>query len=85
MTRTRTRIAAATLAVSALFATPIATASATPEDSPAWDCRTDGNRICGVANDQGVPAGCYSDTGALVAAWPCSVVVNADGSSDVSQ
>ena len=30
------------------------------EDSPQWDCTTMGNRICGVGNAQGVPAGDYS-------------------------
>ncbi len=30
------------------------------EDSPGWDCRVHGNRICGVTNDQGVPAGDYN-------------------------
>ena len=28
--------------------------------SPQWDCTTMGNRICGVGNAQGVPAGDYS-------------------------
>ena len=27
------------------------------EDSPAWDCRVDGNRICGPDNAQGVTPG----------------------------
>lgn len=54
-----------------------------PEDSDSFDCRSDGNRICGPGNSQGVPAGCYSDAGALVSAWPCRIVVNADGSADV--
>jgi hypothetical protein len=30
------------------------------EDNPAWDCRTDGNRVCGLSNSQHVPAGRYS-------------------------
>lgn len=53
------------------------------EDDPQWDCRTMGDRRCGPTNVQGVTAGCYADTGELVAVWPCRVVVNADGSSDV--
>jgi hypothetical protein len=53
------------------------------EDSPAWSCVDDGNRICGPNNAQGAPAGCYDDGGVLVAAWPCYVVINHDGSSDV--
>lgn len=30
------------------------------EDSTAFDCRTDGNQICGPGNTQGVPAGDYN-------------------------
>ena len=62
------------------------TASAHPgheEDDPGWSCITDGNRICGPGNPDGVPAGCYDDAGMLVAPWPCFVVVNPDGTSDV--
>lgn len=29
------------------------------EDSPAWDCRTMGNEVCGPHNAQGLPAGYY--------------------------
>jgi hypothetical protein len=42
------------------------TAPAAPqimEDSPAWDCRTMGNRICGP---DVTPAGYESDSGAYV-------------------
>lgn len=39
-----------------------ATGQPIPEDSPAFDCRIDGNRICGVGNSQGVPAGVYRDS-----------------------
>lgn len=54
------------------------------EDDPRWNCTTMGNRICGPNNANGVTAGCYSDTGsAPVHLWPCHVVVNPDGSSDV--
>jgi len=54
------------------------------EDSPAWSCVDDGNRICGPGNAQGAPAGCYDDGGVLVAPWPCHVVVNpATGEGDV--
>lgn len=63
--------------------TVTATPYRTPEDSPAWDCRTDGNRICGPENAQRVVAGCYSDTGTVVALWPCHVVVNSAGDADV--
>ncbi len=80
-----TRIGAAALAAFALITTPNATGDAITEDSPAWDCRVDGNRICGPTNTQQVAAGCFNDLGAMVAAWPCRVVVNADGSSDVYQ
>lgn len=41
------------------------------EDSSSWDCRTDGNRICGPGNDTGVAAGCYGRDGVLIAFWPC--------------
>lgn len=53
------------------------------EDDPGWSCVDDGNRVCGPGNEQGVPAGCYDEGGVLVAVWPCYVVVNPDGSSDV--
>lgn len=51
------------------------------EDSPDWRCDVDGNRVCGPGN--ATPAGCYSDTGVMVAPWPCFVVANPDGSSAV--
>lgn len=54
-----------------------------PEDDRAYDCIFDGNRICGPNNVQGVAPGCYNDHAALVVPWPCHVVLNADGSSDV--
>lgn len=53
------------------------------EDDPAWDCTTMGNRICGPSNAQGAVAGCFDEGGVLVAPWPCTVVVNPDGSADV--
>lgn len=62
---------------------PAIAAPAVPEDSPAFDCIFDGNRVCGPNNAQGAAAGCYNDRAALVAPWPCHVVVNADGSADV--
>lgn len=63
----------------------IAQAQASPvvEDDPAFDCVSMGNRICGPGNPQGQPAACYDDGGVIVAPWPCHVIVNADGSSDV--
>lgn len=57
--------------------------TAVEEDSPAWDCASMGNRVCGPANVQGRTAGCYDDAGRLVAAWPCFVVVNESGDADV--
>ena len=42
------------------LAAPIASASGPTEDSPGWDCRIHGNRVCGPTNDQRVPAGDYS-------------------------
>jgi hypothetical protein len=58
-------VVGAVLAVVALctLSPPIAAATA-PEDSPEWDCRTDGNRICGARNDQDVLPGRYWDCGA---------------------
>ncbi|HEX2616632.1 MAG TPA: hypothetical protein VHL57_03765 [Flavobacteriales bacterium] len=50
------------------------------EDDSAWNCATMGNRICGP----GTPLpGCFDENRQLVALWPCHVVVNPDGSSDV--
>lgn len=53
------------------------------EDSPAWSCVDDGNRICGPGNGQ-APAGCYDIGGVMVAAWPCYVQIDPQtGDSDV--
>lgn len=60
-----------------------ARAQASPNEDQQWSCVDDGNRTCGPGNANGAPAGCYDDGGVLVAPWPCYVVVNADGSSDV--
>lgn len=77
------QFAAAALAAAALALAPVATA--TPqEDDPGWSCVTMGDQICGPdSDDQGHTPGCYSDTGELVAPWPCYLVVNPDGSADV--
>jgi hypothetical protein len=53
------------------------------EDDPAWLCTTMGDRVCGPQNSNGVTPGCYDDRGALVAAWPCHVVVDAAGNGDI--
>lgn len=54
------------------------------EDEPGWSCTETALRICGPASDDyGHAPGCYSDTGKLVAPWPCTVVVNPDGTADV--
>lgn len=75
------KIISGVIAASTMFSAP---AYASPmEDSPSWDCVADGNRICGPGNEQGIAAGCYSDTGVMMAVWPCYVVVNPDSSSDV--
>lgn len=68
---------------SALYAVPVQPATVITEDDPGWSCQTMGNRVCGPGNSEGVTPGCYSDTGDMVSMWPCHVVVNADGSSDV--
>ena len=58
-------VVGAVLAVVALFTLSAPVADATvPEDSQQWDCRVNGNRICGAGNDQGVPPGRYWDCGA---------------------
>lgn len=75
--------AAVLIGLAALSAPAIAHATPIQEDQIGWSCVDDGNRICGPNNAEGKPAGCYDDGGVLVAAWPCYVVVNADGSSDV--
>lgn len=55
-------ILAAVLAASAVSVSPVLSppASGPTEDSAGWDCRIHGNRVCGVGNAQGVPAGDYS-------------------------
>lgn len=69
-------------ALAALVLAPMANA-APSEDSPEWSCIADGNRTCGPGNEQGAQPGCYDDRAALVAPWPCYIVVNPDGSADV--
>lgn len=55
------------------------------EDDPGWSCADNGNRICGpLSDDWGHTPGCYDDAGALVATWPCYVVVDpVTGEGDV--
>jgi hypothetical protein len=52
-------LATLALALTLISSTPVPTPVLT-EDSPGWDCRIHGNRICGPTNDQGVPAGNYN-------------------------
>lgn len=66
-------IGASTLAVIADAQRAVEPHAACFEDQTCWDCRRDGDRVCGPGNDQLVEPGCYSDTGALVAGWPCHV------------
>lgn len=67
----------------AILSAPPASAAPVQEDDPRFDCVFDGNRICGPANTQGAQPGCYNDRAALVAPWPCHIVINPDGSADV--
>jgi hypothetical protein len=61
MRRLRSAILAAILAVATVtLAAPVSAVSGPTEDSPGWDCRVHGNRVCGPGNGQGVPAGDYS-------------------------
>lgn len=53
------------------------------ESDTEWSCVDDGNRTCGPQNAEGKPAACYDEGGVIVALWPCTSVVNADGSQDV--
>ena len=53
------------------------------EDSACWDCTQDGNRICGPDNAQLATAGCYSRSGVLVTPWPCTAILNPDGTTDI--
>ena len=53
------------------------------EDDPGWNCATMGNRVCGVGNAEGVPAGCYNHNEEMVAPWPCFVMTDDDGNMDV--
>lgn len=70
-----------------IAATPAPAANADPtlqEDDPGWSCIDSASRVCGpLSDDWGHTPGCYDDTRTLVASWPCSVVVNPDGSSDI--
>ena len=53
-------IAAAFIGMAAAQSPDTTTVVTVQEDSPQWDCTTMGNRICGIGNAQGVPAGDYS-------------------------
>lgn len=53
------------------------------EDSDCWDCALMGNHTCGPANSNGYEPGCYHETGALLAAWPCVVVTDPYGNYQV--
>lgn len=79
-------IVAGSIAGAMMLGHPMAGAGAMQEiteDSPAWDCTTMGNRVCGPQSVGGGIAGCYDDGGSIVALWPCHVEVNPDGSADV--
>lgn len=61
-------IAAAVVAIGG-HVLPAAHADVCHEDQKCWDCRSDGNRICGPGNPQGVLPGWYGD----VDCWPGAV------------
>lgn len=75
---TRTAVAVAAGAVVGLLAgLPVPTAAAEPgpgpfitEDDPRWDCRVNGDQVCGPTNDQGVAPGLYDARAMLISAWP---------------
>ena len=54
--------AAAALVAALVFLAgpPDITPARVTEDSAEWDCRYDGNQICGPGNHQGLPAGHYA-------------------------
>lgn len=79
----RSVVIAVSLGIAGLIGSAPAYAEPITEDSPAWSCVANGNRICGPTNTEGMPAGCYDDRGRLVAVWPCHLVVNTDGSADI--
>lgn len=86
MNTTAHRIAiTATLAAGIALVLPAIAAAQPQEDDPGWSCVNDSSpSVCGpLSDDWGHAPGCYNDQRELVAAWPCSVVVNPDGSSDV--
>jgi hypothetical protein len=39
------------------------------EDDPAWDCRVNGDQVCGPGNSNGVAPGLY-EAGQLRSPWP---------------
>ena len=41
-------LAAAIIAMSSLQLAPVDTTSTIQEDDPRWDCRVDGNQVCGA-------------------------------------
>ncbi len=58
------------IGIPAVACTPSAKADpAITEDSPNWNCATQGNHICGPSNPDGLAPGLYRD-GALVKRWP---------------
>ncbi len=64
MTRASAVVGAVLAVVALCTLSPPVAAATVPEDSQQWDCRVNGNRICGAGNDQDVLPGRYWDCGA---------------------
>jgi hypothetical protein len=54
-------------------------ASPVSDDDPSFDCVSQGNRVCGPGNEQGVTPGCYDDGGVMFKPWPCEAWKLSDG------
>jgi hypothetical protein len=65
MRRLRAILAAILAVATVTLAAPVSAASGPTEDSPGWNCRIHGNRVCGPGNAQNVPAGYYFPAGWL--------------------
>lgn len=60
-------------ALAALLTAAPAQASPIQEDDPRWDCRVNGDSICGPGNSNGVAPGLYT-AGRLTSPWPTATV-----------
>ncbi|AHJ88558.1 hypothetical protein Jolie1_058 [Mycobacterium phage Julie1] len=62
-------VTGATLVLGVAWGAGVAEAAPIQEDDPAWDCRVNGDQVCGPGNSNGVAPGLY-EAGQLRSPWP---------------